>query len=138
MSYIPEDDKARKGLPLFAFITGYFPKTIREMCKVSVVNNVRYNPDKSPTDINWNKSKSTDQLGSSLRHMLEMKIDGKVFEAVPADVAEKTGIDKVFVAAENAWRACAHAENVIDKWEQEQAAKVGPITSSYTPTITRG
>ena len=92
MSYLPADDKARKGLPLFKQITRYFPKALREITKVSVVNNVRYNPDREPTNINWNRPLSTDQLGSLFRHLLEYEVDGKVFDLVPSDVAKKTGI----------------------------------------------
>lgn len=121
MSLFPSDNKARKMLPVFAFLVGYFPKTMREMTKVSVANNVRYNPGRDPVDINWNRAKSTDQLGSQLRHMLEQAVDGKVFEEMPPDVVAATGIDKVYVAAEAAWRACANCELEIEKYETSQA-----------------
>lgn len=119
MSMIPEDDKARKMLPLFKFYTGYFPKAMREMTKVSVVNNVRYNPGKDPADINWARGKSTDQLGSAFRHMVESRVDGKVFEPVPADVAKLTGIEKVYVLAEAMWRLGAELELTIEREESK-------------------
>ena len=59
----PADDKARKMLPVFAMITRYFPKAMREITKVCVANNVRYNPGHDPADINWARGKSPDQLG---------------------------------------------------------------------------
>ena len=117
MSLLPTDDKGRKGLPLFKQITRYFPKALREVTKVSVVNNVRYNPDRSPTDINWNRPLSADQLGSLFRHMLEREVDGKIFDNVPSDVAKVTGIERVYVLAEAAWRSLAALELEIEQQE---------------------
>lgn len=114
---MPEDDKARKMLPLFRFYTGYFPKAMREMTKVSVVNNVRYNPGSSPADISWARGKSTDQLGSAFRHMVESCVDGKVFEAVPVEIAQLTGIERVYVLAEAMWRLGAELELTIEQEE---------------------
>ena len=140
MSYLPADDKARKGLPLFKQITRYFPKALREITKVSVVNNVRYNPDREPTDINWNRPLSADQLGSLFRHLLEHEVDGKVFDLVPSDVAKKTGITQVYVLAEAAWRSLAALELEIEK--QEASALVekpsGPLVGAWVddaPTV---
>jgi hypothetical protein len=117
MSLFPDDDKARKMLPIFDYFTGYFPKAHREVTKVCVVNNVRYNPDRAPADINWNRGKSKDQLGSAFRHMLESRVDGKVFETVPADVAQLTGIERVYVLAEAMWRLGAELELTIEREE---------------------
>jgi hypothetical protein len=97
------------------------PRAIREMTKVSVVNNVRYNPDRDPADINWNRAKSKDQLGSMMRHIMDREVDGKIFEEVPKDIAEKTGIDRVYVLAENAWRACAALELEVERVEATEA-----------------
>jgi hypothetical protein len=120
MSLFPDDDKARKMLPIFKYLTRYFPKAHREVTKVCVVNNVRYNPDREPSDINWARSKSPDQLGSAFRHMLEQAVDGKVFETVPEDVAKVTGIDKVYVLAEAMWRLGAELELTIEREEALQ------------------
>jgi hypothetical protein len=117
MSLFPDDDKARKMLPIFKYITRYFPKAHREVTKVCVVNNVRYNPDREPSDINWVRGKSPDQLGSAFRHMLESAIDDKVFESVPADITQVTGIDRVYVLAEVMWRIGAALELEIEKQE---------------------
>lgn len=128
--YVPANDKLRKGLPFFRFITGYFPRTIREMMKVSVVNNVRYNPDRAPADINWARSKSTDQLGSGVRHLLEREVDGKIFEEVAKDIAEKTGIERVYVLAEAAWRICAACELEIERVEKTEAEAESRLPSA--------
>ncbi len=120
MSILPKDDKARKGLPLLKQI-GYFPKALREITKVSVVNNVRYNPDRDPFDINWARGKSTDQAGSGFRHVFEHEFGGQVFDEVPAEIAKVTGIPRVYVLAEAAWRALAALEIEIEKVEAQEA-----------------
>src|SRR5208282_1457874 len=117
MSLFPDDDKARKMLPIWKYLTRYFPKAHREVTKVCVVNNVRYNPERMPHDINWARGKSPDQLGSAARHMLEQAVDGKIFEEVPADVAELTGITRVYVLAEAMWRIGAQLELTIEEQE---------------------
>ena len=119
MSLLPENDKSRKGLPLLKQI-GYFPKALREITKVSVVNNVRYNPDRDPADINWARGKSTDQMGSAFRHIFEHEFGGVVFEAVPEAAMKATGIERVYVLAEAAWRIQAALELEIEKVEAEQ------------------
>lgn len=134
MSLIPEDDKARKMLPLFKYICGYFPKALREATKVSVVNNVRYNPDRDPSDINWARGKSSDQLGSAFRHIMERRVDGKVFEDVPQEVAKATGIVRVYVLAEAYWRIGAALELEIE--EQEALEKVEKTPARITPGST--
>lgn len=120
MSLFPDDDKARKMLPIFDYFTRYFPKAHREVTKVCVVNNVRYNPDRAPNDIHWARGKSPNQLGSGFRHMLESAVDGKVFETVPADIAKITGIEKVYVLAEAAWRIHAQLELAIEHEELQE------------------
>lgn len=134
MSYIPDDDKVRKMTPLFAYLTRYFPKAHREVTKVCVVNNVRYNPDKAPNDIGWARGKSPDQLGSAFRHMMERQVDGKVFEAVPPEVAKLTGIERIYVLAEAMWRLGAQLELDI---EAEEAKKpFQPLEKAVVPTGT--
>lgn len=121
MSILPTDDKARKNLPIFRMITGYFPKALREVTRVCVANNVRYNPDRAPADINWARGKSTDQLGSLFRHILEYQ-SGLIFEELPPEVqtACGEGFDKVYTLAEAAWRALAALELEIETQEAKR------------------
>ena len=123
MSLFPTDDKQRKAIPLFKYFTRYFPKAHREVTKVCVANNVRYNPDRDPFDINWARGKSPDQLGSAFRHMLESAVDGKVFEEIPPEVAKIVGFDKVYVLAEAMWRLGAKLELTIEKEEAKAPFK---------------
>jgi hypothetical protein len=117
MSLFPTDDKARKMLPVWKMQTRYFPKALREITRVCVANNVRYNPDRYPTDINWARGKSADQLGSAHRHMLEAEVDGLVFESTSPEVFRATGIARVYVLAEAAWRLLAALELAIEAQE---------------------
>jgi hypothetical protein len=118
MSLFPADDKARKMLPVFSMLTRYFPKAMREITKVCVANNVRYNPDRDPADINWARGKSPDQLGSAFRHMLEYTVDGQVYEELPPELAAMVQFDRVYVLAEVAWRVCAALELEIERCER--------------------
>ena len=113
----PTGDQARKMLPVFSMITRYFPKAMREITKVCVANNVRYNPGRDPADINWARGKSPDQLGSAFRHMLERTVDDTVFEELPPELAAVVQFDRVYVLAEAAWRVCAALELDIERCE---------------------
>ena len=117
MSLYPENDKERKNTPVFKMRTRYFPKALREVTKVCVANNVRYNPDREPADINWARGKSADQLGSLDRHITEREVDGKVFELIDRAIAAKVGFDRIYVMAEAAWRALAQLELDIEAEE---------------------
>ena len=133
MSVLPQNDKERKNLPIFRMIAHYFPKAIREVTRVCVANNVRYNPDRKPADINWARGKSTDQMGSLFRHILEYEADGLVFEELPPEVqaACGPGFERVYVLAEAAWRALAALELCIE----QQEAKVPMGTLERAPRL---
>lgn len=127
MSVLPQDDKQRKMLPILRMIVGYFPKALREVTRVCVANNVRYNPDRKPNDINWARGKSTQQMDSLFRHILEHEVDGLVFEELPPEVqaACGPGFERVYVLAEAAWRALAALELEIEA--QEAKVPVGTL-----------
>ena len=126
----PADDQARKMLPVFSMISRYFPKAMREITKVCVANNVRYNPGRDPADINWARGKSPDQLGSAFRHMLERTVDDTMFEELPPELVAAVQFDRVYVLAEAAWRVCAALELDIERCErpaEEVNSAIGTI-----------
>lgn len=141
VSLFPSDDKQRKGLPVLKMLTGYFPKAMREITRVCVANNVRYNPGRDPFDINWARGKSKDQFGSMFRHVMEHEVDGKIFEDVPPEVTKVTGIERIYVLAEAAWRINAALELEIEKVESAAAAaaaggdSIGRKIESYSTPI---
>lgn len=65
---LPTDYQKRKDLPLFTFLTGYFPDAIVELVKVSVVGNLQHNPGEP---LHWAREKSTDQLNTAMRHIFD-------------------------------------------------------------------
>jgi len=65
---LPEDAAERKAIPVYTAFIRYFPDAIVEVTKKSVQGNAQHN---TPDKIWWDKSKSTDELDSLMRHMLE-------------------------------------------------------------------
>jgi hypothetical protein len=71
---LPTDDKARKALPIFTFLTTYFPDAIVELVQICVQGNVQHNPERAPEDIVWARGKSMNQLDTAFRHMWDHKL----------------------------------------------------------------
>jgi hypothetical protein len=67
---LPTDDKARKALPIFTYITEYFPDSLIEECRVAVIGNDQHNPGEP---LHWARDKSTDQMNTAFRHMFDHK-----------------------------------------------------------------
>jgi hypothetical protein len=65
---LPTDDKDRKALPLWSFLTQYFPDAFVEVTRVAVVGNQQHNPGQP---LHWAREKSTDQMNTAFRHMLD-------------------------------------------------------------------
>ena len=143
MNTIPEFDADRKSLPLFRFLTTYFPLAWVEMTKVSVVNNARYSPDREPADISWNRAKSRDHLGSAMRHLFDYTVDGKRTEPVTLAIARQTGIHETRVLAAAAWRICAALQEdaelaLAEKAPQDELRKAAEIPEAPKSTIRLG
>lgn len=65
---LPTDYDARKALPVYSFLTQYFPLAIIEMVKVSVAGNAQHNPGEP---LHWARGKSMDQLNTAMRHQFD-------------------------------------------------------------------
>lgn len=65
---LPNDYQARKELPLYTFLTQYFPDALIELTKVSVAGNEQHNPNEP---LHWARGKSTDQLNTAMRHLFD-------------------------------------------------------------------
>jgi hypothetical protein len=123
---LPTEDKARKSLPIFTFLTEYFPDAIIEMVNVCVAGNIQYNKDRAPADIVWDRSKSTNQLDTAFRHLWDHK-RGTVKDA-----------DQMYHLAKTAWRVLAELQLQIERDSgqaignlQSQAAWVAGQSSQY-------
>lgn len=68
---LPTTDAERKALPIFTFLVEYFPDVIVELTKLCVQGNIQHNPELKPTDIKWAREKSTDQMNTAFRHMMD-------------------------------------------------------------------
>lgn len=100
---LPTDAAARKAMPIFKFLTEYFPNAIEELVRISVDGNVQHNPERKPEDIVWAREKSTDQLDAAFRHLWDHKVNG------PRDADERYHLGKA------AWRCLAELQLQIEK-----------------------
>jgi hypothetical protein len=68
MSLLPTDDKARKRLQAWAYLTEYFPDAFMAEVGVAVAGNEQHNPGQR---LHWAREKSTDQMNTAFRHQLD-------------------------------------------------------------------
>lgn len=96
---LPTDSKARKETPIFTGLLMYFPDVWAEVVKVSVIGNAKHNPGEP---LHWAREKSTDQLDSATRHMIDHGA-GEVMDT-----------DGTFHLAHAIWRLCAELQLAIE------------------------
>lgn len=94
------DDKTRKALPIFDGVFMYFPNAQALKASRSMEGQMQHAPAEP---LQWHRAKSTDELGSITRHILDYCI-----AFVKRDYQ---GLLKATKAI--AWRADAHAERFI-------------------------
>ena len=122
---LPHDAKARKALPLYTFLTQYFPDAIAELVKVSVKGNEQHNPGQP---MNWARGKSTDQLDAAMRHLFDH------------GVGIRFGVDGQRTLAQAAWRLLAQLQLDLEKETAVKplGAAIGTHTSGLAYPITSG
>lgn len=101
---LPTDYNARKAIPLYDFLTGYFPDALVEVTKVAVEGNKQHNPGEP---LHWARGKSMDQLNTAMRHMFDHRVS-------------KRDTDGCLHLAKAAWRLLAEIQLLT-----EAEAKVG-------------
>jgi Domain of unknown function (DUF5664) len=116
VSLLPTDDKARKEIPVFSYLVRYFPKALLAVVGVCVAGNKQHNPEMAATDINWTRGKSSDQMNTAQRHMLDY------------GTGTKKDVDGQWHLAKAIWRLSAQLQLDI---EQEEAEKA-PLTSGVS------
>lgn len=72
---LPANAKERKALPVFTFLVGYFPDAFLEVVKVAVLGQTQHGMGEEK-NIRWDRTKSTDQLDSAMRHMIDHETKG--------------------------------------------------------------
>lgn len=65
---LPTVDAERKKLPLWTGVVMYFPDALLAVSEVSRIGNEQHNPGEP---LHWAKEKSTDQMNTATRHMLD-------------------------------------------------------------------
>lgn len=65
---LPTDYQARKDLPLWDYMFGYFPDAWLAEVAVAISGNQQHNRGES---LHWAREKSTDQLNTAFRHIFD-------------------------------------------------------------------
>ena len=99
---LPTNDKERKALPIFTFLTQYFPDVVVELTKLCVKGNIQHNPHLAPHDIKWAREKSSDQLNTAFRHLFDHAC------------GVKCDSDGVYHLAKAIWRLSAELQLTIE------------------------
>jgi hypothetical protein len=73
---LPTDYDARKALPLYDFMFGYFPLAWLEVVNVAVAGNKQHL--NGAEKIRWAREKSTDQLNTAFRHLFDYGTGTKI------------------------------------------------------------
>lgn len=97
---LPTDDKARKGLPIFRGPLMYFPDALLAVAAVCKAGNDQHNPGEP---LHWAREKSTEQLDTALRHMMDHGM-GNTLDT-----------DGMYHLAKAAWRILAELQLTIEK-----------------------
>jgi hypothetical protein len=97
---LPTDDKGRKALPIFTGPLMYFPDALLALAAVCKIGNDQHNPGEP---LHWARHKSTDQLNTALRHMMDH------------GTGTKQDIDGAWHLAKAAWRILAELQLTIEE-----------------------
>ena len=99
---LPEDPEQRKGLPIWRAFCRFFKKTIVAVTKQSMKGQKQH--DYNEGEIHWDRSKSSDDWDSLLRHMFDLQ-----------EALENDDIEAILEHAPAlAWRGCAICEKALD------------------------
>jgi hypothetical protein len=93
------DYAGRKAVPVFDGVLMYFPDAVAAVAQVSKLGNDQHNPGQP---LHWSRGKSTDQLNTALRHLMDH------------GVGEKRDTDGAWHLAKAAWRVLAALQLAIE------------------------
>lgn len=65
---LPEDSKARKGIPICTGVLDYFPDALAAVARLSLKANDKHNPGQP---LHWSRDKSSDHADCLVRHLLQ-------------------------------------------------------------------
>lgn len=97
---LPTDADRRKQLPIFTGLLMYFPDAMLAVSEVSRIGNEQHNPGEP---MHWAREKSTDQLNTALRHMMDH------------GVGNHHDTDGTYHLAKAIWRLAAELQLTIER-----------------------
>lgn len=106
---LPTTDTDRKALPIWTGFVMYFPDVMAEVARVSRIGNDQHNPGEP---LHWARDKSTDQMNTAFRHMLD-HAQGARYDT-----------DSARHLAKAIWRLCAACQLDIEAERMERNARV--------------
>ncbi len=115
---LPTDNEERKALPVYTFLTKYFPLAFLEVVRVAVAGDKQHLNNSEPGEIRWAREKSTDQLNTALRHIMDYGMG----EAIDTDGRAHL--------AKAIWRLSAQLQ--LDEEERLGITLGGLFTAKYT------
>lgn len=65
---LPNDKQARKNIPMFRGLFGYFPDALAEVARLSFEANEQHNPGEP---MHWAREKSNDHADCIIRHQVD-------------------------------------------------------------------
>lgn len=114
---LPKGYAERKALPLYDFLTKYFPLALVEVTKIAVAGNAQHNPGEP---LHWARGKSMDQLNTAMRHIFDHGM-GNVYDTEPPEVEAKIG--RTMHLAKAAWRLLAEIQLLCEARDREAAER---------------
>lgn len=118
---LPTDYDARKALPVYDFLVGYFPDAFVEVVRVAVAGNQQHNPGEH---LHWAREKSTDQLNTALRHMMDH------------GTGNTLDTDGTYHLAKAIWRLSAELQLLVERARQaEQERDSEWIAETFSPLV---
>lgn len=130
---LPKDYNARKALPLFTFLTEYFPDAMVELVKVSVAGNVQHNPGEK---LHWARGKSMDQLNTAMRHIFDHGM-GNIYDKEPPEVLTAIG-GRTMHLAKAAWRLLAEIQLLCEARNGKHSRRQSQSRDRQAAQQTRG
>jgi hypothetical protein len=114
---LPDEAKARKTFPVASGFMDYFPDAIVAVSNISHRGNEQHNPGQP---LHWNRSKSSDEADTMLRHFLQRgSLDS----------------DGVRHSAKMCWRALALLQKEIEAEQLNGFTEMCKVPTPSTPHV---
>jgi hypothetical protein len=117
---LPTDDKSRKALPIFTGPLMYFPDALLAIAAVCKAGNDQHNPGEP---LHWAREKSTDQLNTALRHMMDH------------GGGTRLDVDGTWHLAKAAWRLLAELQLSIEEAQGKITRGKDGVPHAIPPAI---